>query len=189
VELVAEAVARLRGNAIVTEAGARCEADVVIFATGFHTTRVFWPMDVIGRNGVSIHDAWHGDDPRAHLGITVPGYPNLFVLLGPQTGLGHGGSVIFHIEAQVRYAIECIARMVRNDVGALEPDPGVTAAYVARVDAAHERMVFSHPGMSNWYKNRAGRVVVLSPWRLVDYWAMTRTPDFDDFVLEPRAAA
>jgi 4-hydroxyacetophenone monooxygenase len=60
-----------------------------------------------------------------------------------------------------------------------------TEEYVSRVDAAHAKMVFAHPGMRNWYKNRAGRVVALSPWRLVDYWAMTRTPQFGDFVQTP----
>jgi 4-hydroxyacetophenone monooxygenase len=184
VELVTDAVARLSTSGVETEGGEHHDADVVVFATGFHATRAFWPMDVIGRGGASIHDTWQGDDARAHLGITVPGYPNLFILLGPNTGLGHGGSAIFHIESQVRYAILCIAHMLEYDLGALEPDEGVTAAYIERVDAAHERMVFAHPGMTNWYKNRAGRVVALSPWRLVDYWAMTRTPNFDDFAVE-----
>jgi 4-hydroxyacetophenone monooxygenase len=181
VELVADAVTRVTPTGVETAAGAHHDADVVVFATGFHTTRTFWPMDVIGRDGRSIHDVWGDDDPRAHLGITVPGFPNLFMLLGPGTGLGHGGSAIFHIEAQVRYTVLCLAEMVRTGRRVLEPREDVTAAYNERLDTAHERMVFSHPGMNNWYKNRAGRVVALSPWRLVDYWAMTREPDFADF--------
>jgi 4-hydroxyacetophenone monooxygenase len=185
VTLVTDPVARIETAGVRSADGAHHSADVLVLATGFHVSRFLWPIDVRGRGGRSLHEDWREDDPRAHLGITVPGYPNLFLLLGPQTGLGHGGSAIFHIEAQVRYAIQCMAEMVARGIGALEPDAAVTDAYVARVDAAHARMVFAHPGMRNWYKNRAGRVVALSPWRLVDYWAMTRAPRLEDFVAEP----
>ncbi|WP_354697705.1 4-hydroxyacetophenone monooxygenase [Paraconexibacter sp. AEG42_29] len=188
VTLVDEAVTRVTPDGVVTADGAEHPADVIVLATGFHATRMLWPIDVRGRGGVAVRDAWNDDDARAHLGITVPDYPNLFLLLGPNTGLGHGGSAIFHIEAQVNYVVQCLAFMAERGVGAIEPRREPFDAYNARVDAAHERMVFAHPGMRNWYKNRAGRVVALSPWRLVDYWAMTRTPDFGDFTLEPARA-
>ena len=185
VSLVTDPVRRIVATGVQTAGGAHHDADIVVLATGFHATRFLWPLEVTGRGGRSLREDWNDDDPRAHLGITVPGYPNLFLLLGPQTGLGHGGSAIFHIEAQVRYAIQCISQMIELRIGAIEPSAAVTDAYVARVDAAHAQMVFAHPGMNNWYKNRAGRVVALSPWRLVDYWSMTRTPDLAEFVLEP----
>ena len=185
VELVAEAVARLTPSGVETAGREERPADVVAFATGFHTTQPLWPMEVLGRDGVSLHELWAEEDPRAYLGVMAPGFPNLFMLLGPHTGLGHGGSAIFHIEAQVRYAILCIAHMLERRIGALEPDAAATSEYNDRVDAAHEQMVFSHPGMSNWYKNRAGRVIALSPWRLVDYWAMTREPRFEELRAEP----
>jgi 4-hydroxyacetophenone monooxygenase len=188
VSLVTERIERITETGVRTADGVEHPVDVLVLATGFQTSRFLWPMDVLGRGGRSIHDAWDIDDPRAHLGITAPGFPNLFMTLGPNTGLGHGGSAIFHIESQVRYAVECLTRMVEEGIGALEPDPEVTAEYNARVDAAHQRMVFAHPGMNNWYKNSRGRVVALSPWRLVDYWAMTREPDLDDFIAEPRRA-
>jgi 4-hydroxyacetophenone monooxygenase len=184
VSLVDQAVARITPDGLDTADGEHHPADVIIMATGFHSTRLLWPMEVCGSGGVSVREAWDDDDPRAHLGITVPGFPNLFMLLGPNTGLGHGGSAIFHIEAQVNYTIKCLAHMIKNGIGSLEPKREPFEEYNARVDAAHERMVFAHPGMNNWYKNRAGRVVALSPWRLVDYWAMTREPQFEDFELE-----
>jgi 4-hydroxyacetophenone monooxygenase len=184
VTLVDRAVTRLDRSGLVTDDGEHFDADVIALATGFHTTRVLWPMDVRGAGGESIRTVWNEDDPRAHLGITVPGFPNLFMLLGPNTGLGHGGSAIFHIEAQVGYVVRCLTRMVREGIGAIAPRREPFEAYNARVDAAHERMVFAHPGMNNWYKNRAGRVVALWPWRLVDYWAITREPDFGDFELD-----
>lgn len=185
VSLITDPIERVTATGIRTADGVEHPADVIALATGFHASRFLWPIEIVGRDGRSIHEVWGEDDPRAHLGITAPGFPNLFILLGPNTGLGHGGSAVFHIEAQVRYAVECLTRMVEDGIGAIEPKAEVCEEYVARVDAAHERMVFAHPGMSNWYKNRAGRVVALSPWRLVDYWAMTREPDLDDFLLEP----
>jgi 4-hydroxyacetophenone monooxygenase len=188
VHLVTDAVARIVPEGVELEDGRIHEVDVVIMATGFEATRMLWPVDFTGADGRSIHEFWDRDDARAHLGITVPNYPNLFLLLGPNTGLGHGGSALFHVETQVRYAVACLTRMVREGIGSLEPRVAAYDDYNAHVDAAHERMVFAHRGMRNWYKNDRGRVVTLSPWRLVDYWSMTRDPDPDDFVAVPARA-
>jgi 4-hydroxyacetophenone monooxygenase len=113
----------------------------------------------------------------------------MFMLLGPTTSLAHGGSVLFHTEAQVRYIASLLSTMVNSEIGALECTEEACLSYTAKTDAAHSRLVFSHPGMSNWYKNRAGRVVTVSPWRLVDYWSMTRTPVIEDFISEPAHGA
>jgi 4-hydroxyacetophenone monooxygenase len=188
VELIPEGVAAITEDTIVGNGGTEREVDVIVMATGFHATRMIWPLEVIGRGGVSIHDAWQEDEPRSLLGITTPGYPNFFMLLGPTTALAHGGSVIFHVESQVRYIAQCLILMVNGDLGAIEPREEAADAYSARADEAHRKLVFSWPGMDNWYKNRAGRVVTVSPWRLVDYWWMTREPDLADFELEHRRA-
>lgn len=185
VELVPDAVVEATETGLITSAGEERDADVVVLATGFQATRMLWPLELIGRGGVSIHDAWHDDEPRSYLGITTPGFPNMFMLLGPTTALAHGGSVVFHTEAQVRYIAILLSTMINQAIGALECTEEACADYTARADEAHSQLVFSHPGMNNWYKNRAGRVVTVSPWRLVDYWWMTRTPDLDDFVAEP----
>lgn len=189
VALVTDGIARIVPEGVELADGSRHELDVLIMATGFDATRMLSGTEIIGADGRSIHDVWDGDDARAHLGITVPDFPNLFLLLGPNTGLGHGGSAIFHVETQVHYTVACLTRMLREGIGSIEPRVEAHDAYNARVDAAHARLVFAHPGMSNWYKNRAGRVVTLSPWRLADYWAMTREPDFDEFVVRPAAVA
>jgi hypothetical protein len=85
------------------EDGTTHEADVIIMATGFHASKMLWPMEITGRGGRTIRGVWGDDDPRAYLGITVPGFPNLFLTYGPNTNLAHGGSIIFH--ADVRSAI------------------------------------------------------------------------------------
>jgi len=188
VELVTEAVARVDGTDVVTASGARHAADVVILATGFEVSRMLGPMTVRGRGGATIDEAWRDDDPRAHLGITVPGFPNLFLLAGPGTGLAHGGSLIFVAECQVRYVSRLLVEMTERDLDALEVRRAVMDESIRRFDAAHRELVWAHPGMRNWYRNAAGRVFAPMPWRLVDYWTMTREPALEEFVATPAAA-
>jgi len=184
VELVTDAVERVDSDAVVTRSGKRYPVDVIVLATGFQASRMLHPMHVKGREGRTVREMWGDENPRAHLGITVPGFPNFFLLYGPNTNLGHGGSVIFHVEIQVRYVIGCLELMARSGSRALECRQEVHDAYNARVDAAHDAMVWTHEGVRNWYKNSQGRVTTTSPWRIVDYWSMTRAPDERDFILE-----
>ena len=89
---------------------------------------------------------------------------------------------MFHAECQTNYIVRLLREMVQRKILALEVRAEVCADYVARVDTAHEAMIWTHPGMRNWYRNAAGRVVTNTPWRLIDYWAMTREPDLDDYL-------
>jgi 4-hydroxyacetophenone monooxygenase len=172
----------------ITPTGVRCAGgrdyavDAIIFATGFHANRYLWPMEIVGRGGASLRERW-GEDPKAYLGITVPGFPNLFCLYGPGTNLAHAGSIIFHSECQVRYVMGCLAALMRNGHSTMECREDVLDAYYERFDAKHRTLVWSHPGMGSWYKNAAGRVTTTSPWRLVDYWGWTKEPNLNDFVL------
>ena len=172
----------------ITTDGVRCTddttypADVLVFATGFHANRFLWPMEITGRGGVSLRALW-GEEPRAYLGITVPRFPNFFCLYGPGTNLAHAGSIIFHSECQVRYVMGCLAALMQRGAATLECRQDVHDAYAERFDARHRQLVWSHPGMRNWYKNANGKVLTTSPWRLVDYWGWTKTPDLADFEL------
>jgi 4-hydroxyacetophenone monooxygenase len=188
VELVTDPVEQVDGDAVVTRSGKRHPADVIVLATGFQASRMLHPMHVKGRDGKTVRELWGEENPRAHLGITVPGFPNFFLLYGPNTNLGHGGSVIFHLEIQVRYVIGLLELVARTGSRALECRQEVHDAYNLRVDAAHNAMVWTHEGVRNWYKNSKGRVTTNSPWRIVDYWTMAHEPDEGDFVLEPRRA-
>ncbi len=182
VTLITEEVGRIVEDGVISASGEYVPADVIIYATGFHPNKFLWPMEIVGRDGKVLSEVW-GEDPRAYLGLTVPDFPNLFCLYGPNTNLAHGGSIIFHAECQVRYIIQCLTGMLQRGIIAMECRTDVHDAYNEEVDAAHEQMVWTHEGMNNWYKNEAGRVTSVSPWRLVDYWRMTHEPDFDDFVL------
>lgn len=187
VTLVTEGVASIGPHSVVGSDGSEAEVDVVILATGFETHKLLSPIDIRGRSGKSIQDFWGPQDAHAHLGITVPDYPNLFITCGPGTVLGHGGSYITIAECQVRYIVDLMAEMAADGLGVVECKPEVEQEYVRRHDEAHSRMIWTHEGMDNWYRNDAGRVVSTLPWRIVDYWNMTRHADLDDFLVEKRA--
>jgi 4-hydroxyacetophenone monooxygenase len=181
VNLVTDPIEAVTPSGIRTRDGIQHDLDAIVLATGFQANRFLWPMAIFGQRGQSLHELW-GDDPRAYLGIAMPGFPNFFCLYGPNTNLAHGGSIIFHSECQMHYILACLRLLFDGGHASMECKQAPHDAYNARVDAAHERMVWSHPHVSNWYKNSSGRVTTNSPFRLVDYWAMTRAPIPDDFV-------
>ncbi|MEL6890407.1 MAG: NAD(P)/FAD-dependent oxidoreductase [Actinomycetota bacterium] len=182
VRLVPEAAAGLTESGVVDAAGEEHEVDVVVFATGFEVFQGAARLGIVGRDGRTLADEWADDDPTTYLGISVPGFPNFFLLQGPTTGLGHGGSAIFQAECQVRHITSCLAELARRGARTIEPKEAPTAEYNRRFDEQHERLIWTHPAMKPWYRNDAGRVVAILPWRLVDFWAMTHDVDVADHV-------
>jgi 4-hydroxyacetophenone monooxygenase len=182
VDLITDPIARITKGGIETETGETHPADIIVLATGFQSTRLLGSLEVRGKGGQSLDTLWGDDDSRAHLGMTVPNFPNLFLLYGPNTNSGHGGSIIFIAECQVRYVMASIMRMIEGDIPALECREAAYEDYNARVDAEHDTLIWTHPGMDTWYRNKAGRIVSIMPWRLVDYWKMTAEPNPADFV-------
>jgi 4-hydroxyacetophenone monooxygenase len=174
VELVIGSISHVTEDSIVMEDGTAHPADVIIMATGFNASKMLWPIDIRGRDGRTIRGIWGDDDPRAYLGITVPGFPNLFLTYGPNTNLAHGGSIIFHTECQVRYITQALREMIESGYSTLEVRTDVHDGYNKLVDEKCRNMVWAHPGVTSWYKNRHNRVTVTSPWRLLDYWKLTR---------------
>lgn len=183
VDLVTSPVERITADAIVTRDGEAHPADILVLATGFHAQRMLAPMEITGRDGVSVRGLWGEDEPRAYLGITAPNFPNMFMLYGPGTNLAHGGSIIFHTECQVRYIMQCLREMLETGAAAMECKAEPFAAYNELLDATHEGMVWAHRGVGSWYKNSSGRVVTNSPFRLVDYRRMTEALKRDDYVI------
>ncbi|ABD26888.1 Cyclohexanone monooxygenase [Novosphingobium aromaticivorans DSM 12444] len=174
VKLVPQRLAEVRGHTLVAQDGQEIEADVLILATGFQAANVLGSYDVIGRDGRDLHEFWEGDNAAAYLGTLVPGFPNFFILLGPNVGSGHGGSMIRNIENQAHYATRVIEALVKSGADAVEVREDVYGDYKARIDAAHEKLVWTHPGATNWYRNSRGRVVAITPWRNDAFWRMTR---------------
>ena len=181
VELITDAIDHIDRDGVVTSCGKRRKADIIVYATGFQVAAGAARLNLTGLNGVSLAEQWSPDNPKAHLGITVPNFPNLYCMLGPNTGLGHGGSAIFQAECQAHYIASALTLAVRDGPGWLDVRQAVQDDYVDRVDEAHSKMIWTHPGVSTYYRNAAGRVFSVMPWRLVDYWAMTREAQREDF--------
>ena len=183
VRLVTAPIEQIVAEGVRTADGEVHPADIVVLSTGFRMTEMARAIRPVGREGITLDDVWGDDDATAHLGITVPGFPNLFLMQGPSTGLGHGGSAIFQAESQARYITDAIVRMIERDIAAIEPKRRVHDEFVRMVDARHAEMVWTHPGMSTYYRNSHGRVVSVTPFSLLEYWTMTHDVDLGDFVV------
>jgi len=188
VDLVTEGVDRITEHGVVTSSGVEYDADVLVWATGFKALQFLWPMDIYGASGKTLVEQWGYHDARAYLGVTVPDFPNMFILNGPNTNAGHGGSAILACEFQVRYIMQAIARLASGEVDSLEVREDVFWDYNNELDDALSQCIWSHRGMTNWYRNEAGRIVVSSPWTYLDYWNRTRELDPGDYV-ESRVSA
>tara|TARA_B100000809_G_scaffold258573_1_gene301999 strand:- start:2701 stop:4620 length:1920 start_codon:yes stop_codon:yes gene_type:complete len=185
VTLVDNHVDRIEHDRLRTEEGTEYEADVLLLATGFDVLNFITTYEAVGRSGASLTDHWEQDNAKAYLGTVVPDFPNLFTLYGPNLQPGHGGSLIFVVEMQVRYIMDMIQKMLQDKIGAVEIRKEVHDAYNDKVDLAHEQMVWAHPGMTSYYRNERGRIVVNSPWRNVDFYQMTREANLEEYLAEP----
>ena len=181
VDLVTEPVARITPAGIETTDGQRFDVDAIIYATGFQASKMLAPMTIKGKSGRDLHDYWGDDDAQAYLGTMVPNFPNFFMLMGPNTGLAHGGNVIFITECQTRYILACLREVLENGKATIDVKREVHDAHVREVDGLHAGMVWTHKGLNNWYRNAKGRVFALLPYRLVDYWKMTKEFSPRDF--------
>lgn len=181
VDLVAEPVTALEGPCVVTASGERIETDVVAVCTGYAADEYLKDLKIVGRHGKEIHEFWGPHDARAYLGMTVPGYPNLIILNGPNLNTGAGGSYFFVAECQADYVVDLVRALRANAAATFEPKRLVFDKYNEEVDAAHDEMIWTHPGMSTYYRNDRGRVVLNWPWRLIDLWRATRSVERSAF--------
>jgi 4-hydroxyacetophenone monooxygenase len=182
VHLITDDIERITPEGIVTDGGRLHEADVAIYATGFQPSRFLTPMKVVGRGGVNLHDQWDGD-ARAYLGITVPGFPNFFVLYGPNTNIVVNGSIIWFSECEVRYVMDCIKTVLAGGHKALDCRRDVHDRYNVEVDAENLRMAWGVSNVNSWYKNAKGRVAQNWPFPLLEYWKRTKAVDPADYEL------
>ncbi|MDB5423859.1 MAG: 4-hydroxyacetophenone monooxygenase [Phenylobacterium sp.] len=182
VELVTEKIARITPKGVVTADGVERQADVILYGTGFTASRFLSTLKVTGRDGRSLHDAWSGD-ARAYLGMTVPGFPNFFMIYGPNTNIVVNGSIIFFSECSVRYIVGALKLLAETGARAMEPKKAVHDDFNVRVDEANKGWAWGSPHVTSWYKNEFGRVSQNWPFGLIDYWRATLAPNPDDFVL------
>jgi 4-hydroxyacetophenone monooxygenase len=180
VELVTDPITRIVPEGLHTADGRLHEADVLIHATGFHASDFLAPIRVSGRGGRDLH-AWWAGDARAHLGVHVPGFPNLFCVFGPNTGLVINGSILLFSEIAVHHILGCLRELLSRGARTVEVRPAAHDAYNAAVDAGNARLAWGVATVNSWYRNATGRASQVWPFTLLDYWRMVRVPNPADF--------
>jgi cation diffusion facilitator CzcD-associated flavoprotein CzcO len=181
VELVIDSVERIDPDAIVTADGERRPVDAIIFATGFLATDFLAPMEMTGRDGRELNEVWR-DGAEAYLGLALAGFPNLFILYGPNTNLG-AGSIIYMLERQVDYAVEAIRGLIGAPGRYVDLRPEVQQAFNAEIQ---ERLADSvwQAGCTSWYRTESGRNTNNWPGTTLEYTWRTRTPDPADYLVD-----
>ena len=165
-ELVTEDIERITARGVVTADGLEREVDTLVFATGFETTKYLSAIEVVGRDGLRIADAWSEEGAAAYLGITSAGFPNLFQLYGPNT---NNGSLITMIEYQVEHALELIGRIADEDLARLEVRPDVMARYNREIDERMADVQAWQADCTSYYRSPSGRIVTQWPGNMTDY--------------------
>jgi 4-hydroxyacetophenone monooxygenase len=182
VELITTEIAEITEGGILTVDGVEHQVDVLIYGTGFQASRFLTPMQVAGRGGRDLHDQWDGN-ARAYLGITVPNFPNLFLMYGPNTNIVVNGSIIYFSELEARYIVEGIGMLLAGGHRAMDVRKDVHDAYNEAIDAANAAMAWGASDVNSWYKSASGRVAQNWPYSLLEYWKRTLAPDPDDYLL------
>ncbi len=182
VTLTTTNIDRIVPEGVVTVDGELHEFDVLLYGTGFQPSKFLTPMKVVGRGGVELHERWDGN-ARAYLGVTVPGFPNFFMLYGPNTNIVVNGSIIWFSECEVRYVMDCIKNILEGDHRALDVKEDVHDRYNEAVDAENLRMAWGVSTVNSWYKSESGRVAQNWPFPLLEYWKRTRQVDPADYEL------
>lgn len=185
VELITDRIARIEGNAIVTVEGARRAVDAIVFATGFDTMRYLTTIDVAGCGGLLLGDAWK-DGAQAYRGVTVSGFPNLFMLYGPNTNVG---SIIYMIEEQVAYIVRQVRRMESQGLAVIEVRPDAEESYNRRIQAELENFEMWVTDCSNYYRHpRSNKVVTQWPLTMGEYAEWMAQEDAAAYLSLPHGA-
>ncbi len=184
VEVVTAAVTEVREHSVVAADGTEHEVDTIIFGTGFHVTDFPAADHIRGRGGTLLAEAWAGG-MEAYKGTTVAGFPNLFFLVGPNTGLGHT-SMVYMIESQVSYVMDALRHMERHGLATVEVRPEAQARYNEALRAALDDTVWNTGGCRSWYLDEHGRNTTLWPGFSFRFRRQTRRFDDGSYALGPR---
>jgi cation diffusion facilitator CzcD-associated flavoprotein CzcO len=181
VSLVTSPIERIAPRGVVTSDGRTHEADFIIYATGFESTGLLAPMEVTGTGGRRLQEVWN-DGPEAYFGMALSGFPNFFMLYGPNTNLGHN-SIILMIECQVRYIMQMLEALGQGRARYVDVPAETLARYNDELQRRLDRLVWT-AGCRNWYRTSSGKVVNNWPYSTMAYWWRTRRPDWRALGLE-----
>ena len=186
VDVVTDSIVEIRPEGVVTKDGTLHEVDTIIFGTGFHVQDFPFAKRVQGKGGRLLSDTWK-DRMTAHLGTTVSGYPNLFLLQGPNTALGHT-SVITMQESQIEHVVNALRYVAKERLATVEPRLEAQNAFVADVDAKTKRTVWTSGGCKSWYLDAQGRNSTLWPGFTFTFKRRVERFDPSEYVLMPRSS-
>lgn len=181
VSLVTEPIERFEATGIRTRDGVLHEADAVVFATGFDVRNSLRGIAITGRGGIDLQQKWHAG-PEGYRGIFVPGFPNMFLMYGPNTNLGHN-SIIVMLEAQSRYIVKCLVHMVEANLTTLEVREEAHRRYNEELQQALGKMVWS-TGCGSWYASEGGKITANWSGSTLAYRRLMKAVEFGDFVVE-----
>jgi cation diffusion facilitator CzcD-associated flavoprotein CzcO len=184
VDLVTEKILEIRPTSIVTVDGSEIEVDTIVFATGFHVTDNPVVDRIRGKDGRTLGEHWSTGGMAAYLGTTVPGFPNLFMLAGPNTGIGHT-SLVYMIEAQLAYVADALKTMQRRGIAAIEVRRPVVDRWTEEVQRKAARTVWNTGGCASWYLDAEGRNTTLWPDYTFRFRRRTSRFDPDSYELRP----
>lgn len=181
VSLVTQAIERITPTGVQTSDGVSHDFDVLIYATGFETTGWQWSLDVVGEGGARLADVWR-EAPQAYLGITAAGFPNMFMLYGPNTNLGHN-TITFMIEQQVSYLTKALAGLEQRGRKAMSVSQSAQDRFNAALQAQLAHSVWADPGCASWYKTADGRITQNWGSHTRDYAKATAEVQYEDYQL------
>eukprot|EP00163_Fabomonas_tropica_P031722 TRINITY_DN7646_c0_g2_i1.p2 TRINITY_DN7646_c0_g2~~TRINITY_DN7646_c0_g2_i1.p2 ORF type:complete len:535 (+),score=74.99 TRINITY_DN7646_c0_g2_i1:1112-2716(+) len=181
-ELITDGIERIEENAIVSKDGSRHEVDAIIYGTGFKATDFLTPMKVTGLDGIDLNQAWK-DGAEAYKGISVSGFPNLFILYGPNTNLAHS-SIVFMLESQIRYVTQCVKMLQDPGLRYINVKPDRQDDYARQIQDRLKNSVWE-AGCTSWYKTASGKNTNNWPGFTFSYRLMTSTLDLQDYELQP----
>lgn len=182
VTLATGSVDRITEQGVVV-AGQEYAADIIIKATGFRANDLLWPMEIIGRDGRTVEEFWAKDGCRAHVaGSTMPGFPNMFVIYGPNTNPAQGGGIVNHEEMVTRFALECFAKLILDDKKSVEVSGFAFDKYNEQLDRREKLKIYTDDRAQNFFLNKHNRSSVMCPFGPSELWRMLREQSQGDLI-------
>ena len=172
VSVIQDSIEAINETGILTVEGGQHDYDVIVYGTGFHASKFLSPVKIIGRDNKNLHDWWQ-DDARAYIGTSMPGFPNLFCMYGPNTNLVVNASIIMFSELTSKYIVDAVRQLLASGAHSMEVRQPVFDAYVQHVDDANKERAWGFSKVNSWYKNSKGRVTQNYPDSAADFWWRT----------------
>jgi len=176
VTLVTEPIRRITPGGIEVEGDTEHEVDIIVYATGFKANDFLWPMEIVGRDGRSVEELWEKDGARAYLGAMLPGFPNFFMIYGPNTNSFSGLQIVDFEEMVTRFALECIALLITQKRKTIDVSLDAYWRFNAELDRDEALMIYKDRRADNYYTNTSGRSATNCPVDIRKIWTWLRDP-------------